>query len=416
MKVYLEVYGCTANKSDACLIKGILKKNNYELVKKIDNSDIIILLTCTVINTTEQRMLSRLNFLKKTGKTIVVGGCMASIQTDLIKSIIPNAKILPAQNSYQILDVLEKEEYVFINNNKTRYPKFFENLSAPVLISEGCRFSCSYCITSIARGKLKSFSIDEIINNIKSAINQGCKEIQITAQDTSSYGYGKNQNLGNLLKNISKINGIFRVRVGMMNPYTCLKNINSIIKGFDNEKIFKFLHIPVQSGDNDILKKMNRKYTKNDFLFIIKKFRDRFPDISISTDIIVGFPTETNNQFLKTISLLKDIKPDITNITRFSARPYTKAKDMDGRLKTEIVKERSKILTEICSEISKENNLKHIGKKYNALITEKGKNNTYIGRSENYKPIVLKKNVEMGRIYPIKVTNAASTYLVGSIK
>jgi MiaB-like tRNA modifying enzyme len=415
MKIYLEVYGCTANKSDASLIKGILRENSHEIVENIDEADSIVLITCTVIDTTEQRMLSRLKIFKKTGKNVIVAGCMASIQTELIRSILPDAKLLPPQYSYQIIDILRDKKPSFIDKNKTLFSKYYEDVTAPVSIAEGCALSCSYCITSLARGKLKSYPMDEIVQDVCSAIRQGCKEIQLTAQDTSSYGLDSGRDLCELLIDLSKIKGDYRIRVGMMNPYTALKNIDSIIKGFDDLKIYKFLHIPVQTGDNDILKKMNREYTVEDFLKIIKKFREKYPNITVSTDVIVGFPTETDKQFQHTIDLLKTVKTDITNITRYSARPHTTAKTMKGRVKTEIAKERSKILTELCSTISKENNLKHVGKKYNALITEKGKNNTFVGRTENYKPVVIKEEVEIGRFIPVKVTEAAATYLVGSI-
>ena len=415
MKVYLEVYGCTANKSDASLVKGILKENDYEIVEEIEDADSIVILTCTVIDTTEQRMLSRLKVFKKTGKKIVVAGCMASVQSDIVKSIIPDALLLPPQYSHHIVELLNGEKPVFMEKNKTLFSKYFEGVVAPVSIAEGCMFSCSYCITSLARGKLRSFPIDEIKKDVCSAINKGCKEIQLTAQDTSSYGLDTGHDLGDLLRNVSTIKGDYRIRVGMMNPFTCLKNLDSIIKGFENPKIYRFLHLPVQSGDNDILKKMNRKYTVDDFLKMIKKFRDKYPDITISTDIIVGFPTETDEQFQHTIDLLKTVKPDITNITRYSARPYTKAKTMKGRIKTDIAKKRSKKLTDICSKISENNNLKHIGKKHTILITEEGKNGTFVGRSENYKPVVIKENIDIGEFVPIKVIDAAPTYLVGSI-
>ena len=160
---------------------------------------------------------------------------------------------------------------------------------------------------------------------------------------------------------------------------------------------------------------MVRKYTKEDFLKIIKKFRENYPNITISTDIIVGFPTETDEQFQNTIKLLKTVRPDITNITRYSARPFTKAKTMKGRIKTDIVKKRSKILTDLCSRISEEKNRNHIGKKYIALITEKGKGDTFVGRAENYKPIVIKERVEIGEFIPVQITDSAITYLVGSI-
>ena len=415
MKAYLEIYGCTANKSDASLVKGVLKENNYEIVENITDADLIIIHTCTVINTTEQRMLSRLKNFKKLEKKVVVCGCMASVQKDLVKRILPDALFLPPQYSHHIVDLLDNEKVKFVEKNKTLFSKYYNDITAPISIAEGCNFSCSYCITSIARGKLKSYPIDEITQDIRSAIDNGCKEIQLTAQDTSSYGLDCGHDLGELLINISKIKGKYRVRVGMMNPYTAQKNIDSIIKGFEDPKIYKFSHLPVQSGDNDILKKMDRKYSVEDFFEIIKKFREKYINITISTDVIVGFPTETDEQFQQTVDLLKTVKPDVTNITRYSARPYTKAKNMKGRIKTEIVKERSKMLTELCSNISKDNNLKHIGKRYTAIITEKGKNKTFVGRTKNYKPVVIKEKVKIGDFVPVKVTDAGSTYLVGSI-
>lgn len=415
MKIYIEVYGCTANKADATLIKGVLKKKKFEIVKSFNESDLIIVLTCTVIDTTEQRMISRLKKLKQTGKKIIVSGCMASIQQEKIKKILTNAKFLPPKYSYNIVDLINRKNNDFIYKNKTSFPKYYDDIFAPIAISEGCLFDCSYCITSFARGKLISFPDNEIIEDIKNAIKNNCREIQITSQDTSSYGLDINTNLGVLLNKIKLINGDFKIRVGMMNPFTCKKNLDSIISGYKDKKIYKFLHLPVQSGDDQILKKMNRKYNVNDFINIVEKFRSLYQDISIATDVIVGFPTETDEQFQNTIDLLKTVKPDIINITRFSARPFTKAKSMKGRLRTEDVKDRSKILTNICQNISLENNKKLVENKYKILITEKGKNNTFVGRNNNYKPVVLDQEIDISTNVYVKIIDAESNYLVGSI-
>jgi MiaB/RimO family radical SAM methylthiotransferase len=200
-----------------------------------------------------------------------------------------------------------------------------------------------------------------------------------------------------------------------MNPFSLLKNFNSIIKGFEGSKIYKFLHLPIQSGDDIILKKMSRNYTVDDCLNITKNFKSRYPDITISTDIIVGFPSETDKQFQNTINVLNKIKPDITNITRFSPRPNTKAKSMVGRIKTETVKERSKTLTEKCKKISMDNNKKLVGDTYNILITEQGKNKTFIGRAENYKQVIVSENVKIGEFLTVKIINAAPTHLFGRL-
>jgi MiaB-like tRNA modifying enzyme len=418
MNIYLESYGCTANKSDTYLIISLLKKRSHKIVKEMENADIIIINTCTVINTTEQKMISRLKKFKKNNKKVIVTGCMASIQKDLIKSIISDVKFLDPKYSYNINDIIENKELSINKKNKTSYSKKYDNIVAPISISEGCKFSCSYCITTMARGELNSFPMKEIIKNVKSAITQNCKEIQITAQDTSSYGLDKNNSnydLGILLNNLGKLEGDYRIRVGMMNPFTLKQNIDSIINGYDNQKIYKFLHLPIQSGDNDILQKMNRKYKSEDYQIIINKFRNKFSNISISTDIIVGFPTESDKQFKNSIDIIKKLHPDIVNITRYSARPLTKAKKMKGRIDTNIVKNRSKKLSELCKIISYENNKKFIGNKFKILITEKGKNNTFIGRNDNYKPIILKENVKIGSFIDTEITEISPTYLVGTL-
>lgn len=415
MKIYLEVYGCTANKADASLMKGILLENKHKIVKNAIDADLIIILTCTVIDKTEQRMLSLIKKYKTICKKIIVAGCMASIQKDKIKKILSDIRFLPPYYSHHIIDIIENKNSNFIEKNKTIFPKKFDDITAPIAIAEGCMFSCSYCITTHARGKLRSFPIKEIKKDISFALKSGCKEIQLTSQDTSSYGIDKKTDLGKLLLNITKFNKDYRIRVGMMNPFTCLKNLDSIIKGYDSLRIYKFVHLPVQSGDNEILEKMNRKYNIQDFKKIIFTFRDKYPDITIATDAIVGFPGETDKQFQNTINLIKKIKPDITNITRFSARPNTIAKTMNGRIITEIVKKRSKILTKVCNEISFKKNKEHIGKKYNILITENGKNNTFIGRSENYKPVVLKENLQIGTFKNVEIKDSAPTFLFANL-
>jgi len=409
MKIYLETYGCTANKSDESLILGILKEEKHEIVKNIYEADVLVLLTCTVISTTEQRMLSRLKVFKKTNKKIVVAGCMPSVQSDLIKSVAPDALLLTPQNTHRINHLITGKE----TTQKTK--KYFTDVIAPISIAEGCLLSCSYCITHLARGKLKSSQIETVVSNINSALNQGCKEIQLTAQDTASYGFDIGTNLGELLREVTKINGDFRMRVGMMNPSEARKILPKILSAYNDRKIYKFVHLPVQSGDDDILEKMNRKYTADQFIDILSRFRERYHGITVSTDVIIGFPTETDEQFNKTVELIKKVRPDIVNITRFSARPLTKAKTMKGRIPTEKVKERSRFLTDLCKKISNGKNREHVGKTYDVLVTERGKNKTFTGRAENYKQVVIKEKVSLGDFVKVKIVGSADTYLLGKL-
>lgn len=415
MRVYVETYGCTANKSDERLLLGLLIHKGHQIVHTIAEADVLVLLTCTVIGTTEQRMLSRLKVFQTAKKAIVVTGCMPSVQADLITSIVPDAYLLPTQYVRYINDIIEGSTPSFIDTKKTQLPKQYDAITAPILIAEGCMRSCSYCITQFARGKLRSFPISEIVVDTCSALKQGCKEIQLTAQDTASYGLDKRTNLGELLKQVCTLEEPFRIRVGMMNPVTLKKNLEPILSAYQNEKIYKFLHLPVQSGDDDILEKMNRGYTVKDFIRLVRRFRKSIPTLTLSTDVIIGFPTENQEQFDCTVALIEKIEADIINITRFSARPLTLAKKMKGRIPTSIVKERSRRITELCTKISWKKNHQHIGKNYKVLVTEKGKQMTFIGRAENYKPVVLTEPVNIGDFVNVEIRSAAPTYLVGKL-
>ncbi|MEM0493264.1 MAG: tRNA (N(6)-L-threonylcarbamoyladenosine(37)-C(2))-methylthiotransferase [Candidatus Thermoplasmatota archaeon] len=415
MRVYIERYGCTANKADESIIKGILVSNKHSMVDSINDADILIILTCTVIGTTEQRMLSRIKNLKKNKKRMVVTGCMIPLQQDLIKSIAPEALLLPSRYIHHINDLIDGKIEKLYDRNKTGLPRVYNGVIAPISISEGCCSSCSYCITRLTRGELRSFPVDEILSDVESAVKSGCKEIQLTAQDTASYGLDINTNLGYLIKMVSDLPYDFRIRVGMMNPSAVKKKMEHIISVYKSEKVYRFLHLPVQSGDDDILSAMDRGYTTNDFIKIIKTIREDYPMLTLSTDIIVGYPNEHDEQFQKTMDLLVHIKPDIVNITRYSPRPYTPAKKISKKVPTRIVKERSVKLTELSREISLENNRKYLNKKCRILITEHGKRNTRVGRTDNYKPVVVSSNVPLGSYVDVEITDIAPHYLYGKL-
>jgi threonylcarbamoyladenosine tRNA methylthiotransferase CDKAL1 len=415
MKIHLEVYGCTANKNDASIAKGLLEQHHHTLVDDLHEADILVLLTCTVIATTEQRMVTRLRVFHKTGKPVVVSGCMASVQQPLIHSIIPEARLLPPQSIHHIVDLVENNNVVLQTQPKTGFAKHYDQVIAPVGIAEGCASSCTYCITCRARGTLHSYPSDGICNDVKVAVAQGCKEIQLTAQDTASYGQDNGTSLSYLLQDLSHVQGPFRVRVGMMNPARVMPQLNELLEAFNDERIYKFLHLPVQSGDDEILRKMNRRYQVEEFETIVQAFRKTYPNLTLATDIIVGFPSETEEQFQQTLDLLQRIQPDVTNITRFSARPLTTAKTMKGRLPTKIVKQRSIRASELCPLLSLKQNQQHIGKHYTLLITEKGKHGSVVGRAENYKPVVIKGHLTLGSFVPVEIVDATPTHLVGRL-
>ena len=415
MRFYIETYGCTANRSDESIIKGILTSKGMGMAEKPEVADVSIILTCTVIGTTEQRMLNRIRKLYNSSRKLIVSGCMASVQPDLIKKVAPAAEILPPDRIGQIYEVIVGKKVEERRISKTSLPRCFDDIRAPISIAEGCIFSCSYCITCKARGKLVSYPKEEIVSTVRDALRGGAKEIQLTSQDLASYGVDKGWSLLELVKDIASLEDEFMIRLGMMNPASVKKRIEEIVSLYSFDKVYKFLHLPVQSGDNEILKKMKRGYTVEEFAEMVDIFRSEYPDITLATDIIVAFPGESEESFQKTVNLIKEIEPDVTNITRFSPRPFTEAKRMKERVPTDIAKERSRYLSKLCESISLKINKKYIGKKYRALTIERGKNSTIVARTTNYKPVVLTERIDIGRFVDVEITGCSVTHLVGKL-
>jgi MiaB-like tRNA modifying enzyme len=286
-----------------------------------------------------------------------------------------------------------------------------ETCSAIISIAEGCLGSCSYCATRFARKELVSFDIQNIIKEAKSVINSGFKEIQLTSQDLSVYGMEKGkQMIPQLLKELTKIEGDFRIKLGMMNPWHALKMIDRLLKVYESDKIYKFIHIPLQSGDDELLKKMNRRYSATDFINVAQTFKKKFKDGIIATDIIVGHPLETEESFDKTLKVIKKIKPDIIHIFKFSKRrgtPDFNLKDYPDKIK----KERSRILTELFENSNLEKNKKYLNKKFNVLIVEKRKGK-YLARTESGRAVALDKG-EIGTFAKVKIVDYRWNYLIG---
>ena len=276
--------------------------------------------------------------------------------------------------------------------------------------------NCSFCATKLARGNLFSFRPHSIREHIKKAIASGAKEIWLTSQDISAYGRDIGTNLTELLESIVKIEGEFLIRVGMMNPLHFKKfELNSLIEVFKNPKIFKFLHLCVQSGSNKVLKIMRRGYSVEDFVYYVEKFREEIIDLTLATDIIVGHPGEEEEDFEDTIDLIKEVKPDIVNLSKFSPRPGTLAYKM-RQIDKKIINERSKKLHELIQKISLEKNKKWLGWKGKVLIDEKF-DKGFQGRNLSYKPIIIKEcNLSyLGKFVDVEIVDAKNNYLIGKI-
>lgn len=423
MKVSVDTYGCTRNKADEELIKAQIKKSKHLQETTIPESDTVILNTCGVKNKTQSKMINRLKTYREQGKKVLIAGCLPKINKELLMN--REAPLVGPKSIEKIpkaLEQLKNGETPIYTNGETKnklkmktHPK--KGITGIIPISEGCIGNCSYCGVKNARGTLHSYPEETIIKKIKQLSKQGKKQIYITGQDTGCYGIDQGKNLTPLLNKITNIKKDIMIRVGMMNPEHLKeeKRRKKLIKAMKDPKIYSFLHIPVQSGSNKVLKDMNRRYKTEEFKEIAEHMQKEINELNLATDIIVGYPTETQKDLNKTINLIKDLEPDIVNISRFYPRPNTKAQDLNP-LPSEELKKRSKKLTKITKKISEKRNKQYIGKELDTLITgQKGKRK--IARAMNYKKIHLtnQENTPIGEKTKARITDYNSRGLMAKV-
>jgi len=418
-KVVIETYGCTLNQADSRIMGRILKENGYEVEygKYEGNADYLIVNTCTVKSPTENKIIYRLRKLKGLGKKLIVAGCLASADTQKVINIVPDASIITTSNVNKIADVLkfiESGKNVVIDSynriDKLQYGLENNFVIARIPISEGCLSNCSFCETKFARGPLNSFSEELILRAVKNAVEQGSKEIELTSQDIGAYGADRKTNIAELLKKVVEIEGSFKVRVGMLNPEHLHKYFDELLEAYKSEKVYKFFHLPVQSGSNKILRDMNRRYTVEDFASYVSEIRKKL-NASIATDIIVGYPTESEDDFEKSVELIKEIRPEVVNISKFGARPHAPASRLK-QLSGKTIKERSIILSRIVREIEFNERNKHIGERREVLITEKNRK-SYTGRDNAYNEIAVLGQVNLGESVEVEITGNSAACFVG---
>lgn len=422
IKIFIKTYGCTSNIADSDVMRGILFSAGFDVVETENEADIIIVNSCSVKNPTEIKILKYINELPK-HKKVILAGCLTNTLENITQKL-PNVEgFLEANQPTKIIQKITSVYYDYsfneeIKNNPERVAKLsvlrINQLIAAINISYGCLSACSYCSTKKARGILHSFPICEIYNQVEKALDHGAEEIRLTSQDNSIYGFDIGTNIVELLKQIISIPKEFKIRIGMSNPKYLLKFLDDLIEVYKNDKLYKFLHIPLQSGSDNILKVMNRGYVADDFVKIIKKFKKEIPEITISTDIICGFPGETKEDFDETIKIIEEIKPDIINISRFWPRPGTKAAEMK-QIEGREIKERTRKLTELYNNIALENNKKWLNWQGKIYITEKGKDTSYLGRNFAYKQVVVKGNIKIGQEVNVKIKDISPFDLKGEV-
>lgn len=402
LKIHIETFGCTANMGDTMKLRALLRAEGHELVAE-EEAEVVILNTCTVTKRTELDVLKRLREVKSAGKEVIVAGCMAAAQPELIRSYlgesVPLVTPRDISDAYRADPELDSEGVVSI-----------------IPIAMGCVGQCSYCVVKQARGELISYAPEKIQEVVARAVERGAKEIRITSQDCSAYGWdrGDGFKLPALLELVTSVEGDFRVRVGMMNPFTVIHLLDELLEIWRAEKIFKFFHVPVQSGSDKVLRDMRRGYTAADFVEIANRIRRRFPDCVLCTDFIIGFPTESEDDFRESLRLLEEVKPEKVNITRFSARPGTEAARLNDLLERE-KKRRSRIFSSVERRLCFEKQKALEGKVLPVLITERGPKGGVIGRDQAYRMVILDGDLPLGAWCRTRIKEARSTYLMGEV-
>jgi MiaB-like tRNA modifying enzyme len=425
-QVYIRNFGCSSNTADGEVLAGCLAKAGFQITQSEQDADLLIFNTCGVKGPTENRVIDVLKHTPK-NKKIIIAGCLPKINFDRLCSETHfDGAVGPAFGA-EIVDVVKRvlagaKVIDLVPAREKPLLSLPRQKSNPVVsiipINFGCLGSCTYCCVVFARGHLRSYSIREVVERVQSDYAAGSREFWLTSQDTAAYGRDLGTDLAELLTAIGCLPGDFRVRIGMMTPNLITEMQNRLITAFDNPKIFKFLHLPVQSGDDSLLQYMRRFYTAAEFKEIVKTFRTEFPKLTLATDVIVGFPGETPEAFEKTLELLEEVKPDVINVSKFFARPKTVAARMkEGLVGKEETKRRSAVTAELAKRLSAERNQRWVGWRGEVLIDEKGKvENSWVGRNFAYKPIVVNSADNLlGKTLRVKVVDALGTYLNGEL-
>jgi len=378
----------------------------------LEEADAVIVNTCAVTARTERKILRRLAELQ--GERLIVAGCLAASLPGSIRGIDCRGIVgLFGRQSAEEASRLLSRPQERPARQVCRLP--LQDRTGIINIAEGCSGACTYCIVRLARGRLSSKCPGDVVEEARLLARAGAAEIQLSAQDTASYGSDRGGSLPELVSMVAAIPGEFMVRVGMMNPDTLLPHLDGMIEALQGSKVFRFLHIPLQSGSNDVLERMGRRYTAQDFSDIVKALRSSISDISINTDVICGFPGETEEDFQETVKLVEAVQPDKVNVTRFSPRPGTAAArlyDMPDRIK----KDRSRQMTALWTRIAAERNRLYEGRTLYAWVTEHGKGGTMKARAANYTGIVFPATPDSYGWRRIRIARSNPFYLKGILQ
>ena len=420
--------GCAANFGDGERIARILTAREnaqitFELPENLPGNapDAIYLNVCTV-----KGNAGALKLLRKALETfpevpIHITGCAPKDFREEVRKITDKIaftsleEIASLEQGKAAAVILERSDRIKSTPGTLRESPYI----GIVNIEEGCLDACAFCSTHLVKGRLRSYAPEGIVEQVKRLVDDGCTEIQLTGQDCACYGFDIGTDLATLTQSIlAHVPGDYRMRLGMGNPRHMMQYAESLFECFQDERLYKFIHIPVQSGSDSVLRAMNRRHTASDFRRLAEEFNTRFPLATLSTDLIVGFPGESEQDFEATLQLLRDTRPTVANITRFVARPGTAAARMEAdaalRVPDSVKHERSAVLAAAFQEIAQQNNAAWIGRECRVTAEKAGhRSGTSIARNEAYRPVALAGDIPAGKTLQVRITGAEPFALLG---
>ena len=428
---HIDTFGCQMNVADSELVESILINEGYEKSKSVDSADAIFVNTCAIREQAAKKVHSQLgrdNLIKKNKPEVLIGvlGCMAqNLKDDLLENK-PYIDIVLGPDSYRNLPtILKKRNQVnksFLDTKLSRYevyqdlfPQRKGGVNAWVSIMRGCDKFCTFCIVPFTRGRERSRNLESILEESKNAVNLGYSEITLLGQNVNSYNY-QNLKFHNLLEEVSKIKNLKRIRYTSPHPQDITKELLSVMAEFDN--ICNYIHLPLQSGSNRILKRMNRTYTREHFIDIVGMIREILPNVGISTDIIVGFPGETNQEFEETLSLMNEVRFDSAFNFKYSSRPGTKASEYSEKINDQEKKDRLQKIIRLQKKHTLERNKLLIGSVEDVLVEKESKLSIdhWAGRTDSNKWVIFAKNsAQINRIVQVKIKKAKDVTLHGEL-
>lgn len=434
---FIQTYGCQMNEEDSEKLSGMLKRMGYENTENRDEASIIIFNTCCVRENAENKVFGNLGALKKQKEKnpdLVIGicGCMMQqkgMADDILKRFPYVNIIFGTHNSYKFPEYLNrvKTEGVQIKEIIDKETEIVEGIPIDrksdikgfVTIMYGCNNFCTYCIVPYVRGRERSRKPEDIVNEIKDMVTRGYKEVTLLGQNVNSYGKGLEENItfADLLRKVNEIEGLERIRFMTSHPKDLTLDVVYAIR--DCDKVCEQIHLPVQSGSDRILKEMNRHYTKEQYITLAKKIRAEIPDVTFSTDIIVGFPGETEEDFSETLELAKEVRYDAAFTFIYSRRNHTPADKMENQIPDEIKHERFNRLVEIVNAGIAKGNKDAEGKTYEVLVEGYSKNDEskLTGRTRNGRLVNFEGGEDLiGKLVNVKIIKANSFSLIGEVE